>query len=71
MTPRRATPNMASPHEWPHRHPGIVIDAVEWVDCRAERGTSTKEPGWSEAVAEVAHRHQVADNDDHPGRTSR
>ena len=50
----------------PHRHPGIVIDAVQWVAHAAclgcqwidMPGTSMEEPGWREASAAVARRHE-------------
>jgi hypothetical protein len=67
------------PDRWPHRHPAIVIDAVEslayaaclgcqWIDTR---GTSMKEPGWREAAAVIARRHEAADVGDGLGRASR
>jgi hypothetical protein len=67
------------PGQWPHRHPGVVIDAVEWLAHAAclgcqwidTRGTDMREPGWREAVGEVAYRHQAADGEDRSGRTSR
>jgi hypothetical protein len=51
---------------WPHRHPGIVIDAVQFVAHAAclgcqwidQPGTSMEEPGWREAAAAVARRHE-------------
>jgi hypothetical protein len=51
---------------WPHRHPGIVIDAVQWVAHAAclgcqwidQPGTSMSDEGWREASAAVARRHE-------------
>jgi hypothetical protein len=68
-----------NPDQWPHRHPGVVIDAVEYVAHAAclgcqwidSRGTSMKEPDWHEAAAEFAHRHQASDGEYRPGKTSR
>jgi hypothetical protein len=56
----------SDPENWPHRHPGIVIDAVhfvahaaclgcQWID---QPGTSMEEPGWREASAAVARCHE-------------
>ena len=46
----------SGPENWPHRHPGIVIDAVQFVAHAAclgcqwidQPGTSMEEPGWRE-----------------------
>ncbi len=51
---------------WPHRHPGIVIDAVQFVAHAAclgcqwidQPGTSMSDEGWREASAAVARRHE-------------
>jgi hypothetical protein len=56
----------SDPENWPHRHPGIVIDAVQFVPHAAclgcqwidQPGTSMEEPGWREAAAAVARRHE-------------
>jgi hypothetical protein len=56
----------SDPDNWPHRHPGIVIDAVQFVAHAAclgcqwidQLGTSMEEPGWREASATVARRHE-------------
>ena len=53
------------PAKWPTRHPGIVIDAVQWVahgaclGCQwiAQPGNSMSDEGWREAAAAVARRH--------------
>ena len=52
----------SDPENWPHRHPGIVIDAVQFVAHAAclgcqwldQPGTSMSEAGWREASAAVA-----------------
>ncbi len=56
----------SDPDNWPHRHPGIVIDAVQFVahaaclGCRwiDQPGTSMEEPGWREVSAAVARHHE-------------
>jgi hypothetical protein len=56
----------SDPDSWPHRDPGIVIDAVQFVAHAAclgcqwidQPGTSMEELGWREASAAVAHRHE-------------
>ena len=56
----------SDPDNWPHRHPGIVIDAVQFVAHAAclgcqwidQPGTSMEEPGWRDAAAAVARRHE-------------
>ena len=69
----------SDPDNWPHRHPGIVIDAVQFVAHAAclgcqwidQPGTSMKELGWREASAAVARRHQESNGespDDPPER---
>jgi hypothetical protein len=61
----------SDPESWPHRHPRIVIDAVQfvahaaclacqWIDMP---GTSMEEPGWREASAAVARRHQESNGE--------
>jgi hypothetical protein len=56
----------SDPESWPHRHPGIVIDAVhfvahaaclgcQWID---QPGTSMTELGWREASAALVRRHE-------------
>jgi hypothetical protein len=59
------------PYQWPDRHPGIVIDAVEWVAQPAclgcqwidATGVSMKEPGWHEAAGAVARRHEMSNGE--------
>jgi hypothetical protein len=56
----------SDPENWPHRHPGIVIDAVQFVAHTAclgcqwidQPGSSMEETGWREAAAAVARRHE-------------
>jgi hypothetical protein len=56
----------SDPAKWPTRHPGIVIDAVQFVAHAAclgcqwidQPGTSMEEPGWREASAAVTRRHE-------------
>jgi hypothetical protein len=56
----------SDPDNWPHRHPGIVIDAVQFVahaaclGCQglAQPGNSMSDAGWREAAAAVARRHE-------------
>jgi hypothetical protein len=56
----------SDPDNWPHRHPGIVIDAVQFVahaaclGCQwlAQPGNSMSDEGWREAAAAVARRHE-------------
>jgi hypothetical protein len=51
---------------WLHRHPGIVIDAVQFVAHAAclgcqwidQPGTSMSDEGWREASAAAARRHE-------------
>jgi hypothetical protein len=58
--------NGSDPDHWPTPHPGIVIDAVQWVAHAAclgcqwidMPGTDMKEPRWREAAAAVARRHE-------------
>lgn len=51
--------------QWPTQHPGIVLDAVQWVAHPAclgchwfHRGVSMKEADWKDHAAELALRHQ-------------
>ena len=61
----------SDPETWPHRHPGIVIDAVQFVAHAAclgcqwidQPGTSMEEPGWREASAAVARRHESSNGE--------
>ena len=56
----------SDPDNWPHRHPGIVIDAVQFVAHAAclgcqwidQPGTPMEELGWREACAALARRHE-------------
>jgi hypothetical protein len=56
----------SDPENWPHRHPGAVIDAVQWVAQAAclgcqwidMPGISMKDAGWREAAAAIARRHE-------------
>jgi hypothetical protein len=56
----------SDPGSWPHRHPGIVIDAVQFVAYAAclgcqwidQPGTSMRGTGWREASAVVARHHE-------------
>ena len=65
----------SDPQNWPHRHPGIVIDAVQFVTHAAclgcqwidQPGTSMEEPGWREASAAVARRHESSAPTSRPG----
>ena len=58
----------SDPAKWPTRHPGIVIDAVQWVAHAAclgcqwidVPGTSISDAGWREAAAAVARRHEIS-----------
>jgi hypothetical protein len=51
---------------WPVRHPGVVLDAVQWVAQPAclgctwfdEVGVSMKKPDWLDEATERARRHQ-------------
>jgi hypothetical protein len=52
------------PYQWPDRHPGIVIDAVQFVahaaclGCQWSPAPRWRNPGWREAAAAVARRHE-------------
>ena len=54
------------PEEWPVRHPGVVLESVQWMahaaclGCQwlAPRGTSTRVEGWRATAADVAREHQ-------------
>jgi hypothetical protein len=73
------THHSSDPERWPGRHPGIVIDAVQfvahaaclgcqWIDMP---GTSMKDRGWRDAAAAVARRHEDSNGespDGPPGR---
>jgi hypothetical protein len=56
----------SDPDNWPHRHPGIVIDAVQFVAHAAclgcqwidQPGNSMSDEGWRVAAAAVARRHE-------------
>lgn len=56
----------SDPDQWPHRHPGVVLDAVEWVAHAAclrcqwldDRGTSMRDSGWHGEAMAIAVRHQ-------------
>ena len=58
--------NGSDPDRWPTPHPGIVIDAVQWVAHAAclgcqwidMPGTDMKDPRWREDAAAVARRHK-------------
>ena len=60
---------------WPAQHPGIVLDAVQWVAhlaCLAchwiHHGVSMRETGWYGHAAELALRHQNSDGAQKPHR---
>jgi hypothetical protein len=63
---------------WPHRHPGIVLDAVQFVahaaclGCQwlAQPGNSMSDTGWREASASVARRHESSHGEFRGNRTS-
>ena len=51
--------------QWPTQHPGIVLDAVQWVAHPAclgchwfHHGVSMKDADWQDHAAELALRHQ-------------
>jgi hypothetical protein len=51
--------------QWPTQHPGVVLDAVQWVAhpaCLAchwfHHGVSMRETNWQDTGAELALRHQ-------------
>jgi hypothetical protein len=61
----------SDPDNWPHRHPGIVIDAVQWVAHSAclgcqwidMPGTDMKDPRWRKDAAAVARRHESSNGE--------
>jgi hypothetical protein len=67
----------SDPDNWPHRHPGIVIDAVQWVAHAACLGCQwidmpgvdmkdprwREAPGWREAASAVARRHESSNGE--------
>jgi hypothetical protein len=69
----------SEPESWPRRHPGIVIDAVQFVAHAAclgcqwidQPGTPMKDSGWREVAAAVARRHETSNGEFRPGRTRR
>jgi hypothetical protein len=64
--------------DWPHRHPGIVIDAVQWVAHAAclggqwidVPGTSMSDAGWREAARRSSAHHESS-NGQFPGQSDR
>ncbi|WP_197739652.1 hypothetical protein [Mycolicibacterium sp. P1-18] len=57
---------------WPARHPGIVLESVQWIahgaclGCRwlDRSGTPMKDEGWRIAAARVALKHQGSRGDE-------
>jgi len=54
--------------QWPAQHPGIVLDAVQWVAhpaCLAchwfHQGVAMQKADWQDRAAELALRHQASD----------
>jgi hypothetical protein len=65
------------PDQWPARHPGVVLDAVlsvayagclgcQWIGMP---GISMNDPGWRDAAAAVARRHQMSNGEFRPDGT--
>lgn len=60
------TEHGVDPARWPVRHPGIVLESVQWVAHAAclgcqwfdRAGTSMRTDDWRATAAEVALRHQ-------------
>ena len=59
----------SDPTSWPTRHPGVVLDAVEWMGHAAclgcqwfhARGFYMREIGWYEAALARARLHQESE----------
>ncbi|WP_197373231.1 hypothetical protein [Mycolicibacterium baixiangningiae] len=68
--------NGPDPRAWPQQHPGVVLDAVQWIAHAAclrcqwldRQGTYMREDGWRDEATLRALRHQTAPRARSPAR---